>query len=428
MLGATLERLALRRPAHIATTSNTQAIYPFQADVGLGNRGVYIGTDNYHSSFVYDPWELYQRALTSPNMMVIGEVGKGKSALLKTYCYRQSVFGRRIYIVDPKGEYGPLARALGEEPIKVEPGGDVILNPIHPGSGPAGQLALLKAVSSCTLGRELTPTEAEAIRVALETIGAREPIVSDVVERLLRPTADMASHLAMDVATLAEGARDVALALQAMSKGELAGMFDGHSTVSIADKQIVVLDLSSVYHSKALGVLMTCAHSWIQAEIDARTRAAERGGGMPAKNINIYDECWRILPLPGIGDWLQDRFKHSRRYGLQNIVAFHKLTDLTASGDVGSRVSQVADGLLGDTGTIVSYRQPPDQLEELRNRVGYTNKETAEVQRLPIGVALWKVEGKGYIVRHRLSEIERELIDTDSQMKTGSAEDASKSG
>ena len=56
---------------------------------------------------------LPQRVLTNPNVLVIGAVGSAKSALVKTYLYRQAVFGRIPWITDPKGEYGPLARALG---------------------------------------------------------------------------------------------------------------------------------------------------------------------------------------------------------------------------------------------------------------------------------------------------------------------------
>ena len=55
--------------------------------------------------------------LPGPNMLVLGQIGRGKSAFVKTYLYRQAVFGRQAWVLDPKGEYAPLARALGVEPI-----------------------------------------------------------------------------------------------------------------------------------------------------------------------------------------------------------------------------------------------------------------------------------------------------------------------
>ena len=89
----TLRRLATR-PGHRATTATFQAVYPFVAEGGLGGNGVYIGRDLYGGSFAYDPFALYeQRVLTNPNMLVIGEVGSGKSSLIKTYLLRQALFG-----------------------------------------------------------------------------------------------------------------------------------------------------------------------------------------------------------------------------------------------------------------------------------------------------------------------------------------------
>jgi hypothetical protein len=82
------------QPGHRATTAHVQAAYPFVAEGGLGGRGVYIGRDVYGGSFCYDPWELYGRELTSPNAVVIGIVGRAKSSLVKTYVFRQAVFGR----------------------------------------------------------------------------------------------------------------------------------------------------------------------------------------------------------------------------------------------------------------------------------------------------------------------------------------------
>ena len=56
-------------------------------------------------------------------MVVVGQIGRGKSAFVKTYLWRQAVFGRRAWVVDPKGEYGALARAWGVTPVALRPGG-----------------------------------------------------------------------------------------------------------------------------------------------------------------------------------------------------------------------------------------------------------------------------------------------------------------
>jgi len=100
--------------AHRATTAHLQALYPFVAEGGLGDRGVYIGRNLFGGGFVYDPWELYRAgAVTNPNMLVLGQIGRGKSSFVKAFLWRQQVFGRQAWVVDPKGEYAPTRPARG---------------------------------------------------------------------------------------------------------------------------------------------------------------------------------------------------------------------------------------------------------------------------------------------------------------------------
>ena len=126
-------RPAARR-GHQASTAHVQAAYPAVAEAGLGAHGVYIGKDAHGGSFVYDPWVLYgRRILTNANTIVLGSVGYGKSALSKSYQYRQRVFGRIGEFVDPKGEYTQLVAAVGGVTLRLEPGGAVQLNPLDAG-------------------------------------------------------------------------------------------------------------------------------------------------------------------------------------------------------------------------------------------------------------------------------------------------------
>ncbi len=110
-------RLA-ERPAHRSTTRHAQSVYPFIAAGGLGGRGVFIGRDATGEAFCFDPWVLYGDALLDdPNVIVLGKLGQGKSALVKTLLWRMLLFGRRAFVLDVKREYGPLCRAVGVEPI-----------------------------------------------------------------------------------------------------------------------------------------------------------------------------------------------------------------------------------------------------------------------------------------------------------------------
>lgn len=110
------------RPGHSATTAHFQAAYPFLGMGGLGAPGVYVGTDAFGGAWAFDPWELYaRRIMRSPNVIVLGGISYAKSTLIKTYIYRQYLFGRQAWVIDVKGEYGPLAEALGFPIIRLEP-------------------------------------------------------------------------------------------------------------------------------------------------------------------------------------------------------------------------------------------------------------------------------------------------------------------
>jgi hypothetical protein len=112
------------RPGHSATTAHFQAAYPFLGMGGLGAPGVYVGTDAFGGAWAFDPWELYaRRIMRSPNVIVLGGISYAKSILIKTYIYRRHLFGRQAWVIDVKGEYGPLAAALGRRTIRHEPGG-----------------------------------------------------------------------------------------------------------------------------------------------------------------------------------------------------------------------------------------------------------------------------------------------------------------
>jgi hypothetical protein len=404
------------QPGHRATTAHVQAAYPFVAEGGLGGRGVYIGRDVYGGSFCYDPWELYGRELTSPNAVVIGMVGRAKSSLVKTYVFRQAVFGRQAWIVDVKGEYDRLAEVMGVKPVTLSPGSPVRLNPLTPRGGPDRQLNLLYSVAAAALERPLSPEEKRAAQEALRILERRaagEPTLPAVVEVLVRPPAEMGDALAMGAEEIAASVRPMAFALDQLCTGNLRGMFDGPTTPGLdLDAPLVILNLRQVLntHVAALGILMTCATAWLQAMIEAETDAEG------AKRIVVIDEGWRIFSNLGIGEWLQQSFKLSRALGTQNIVVLHRLSDLHAAGAEGSRELRLAEGLLADAETKVIYAQPPDQVPKTREILGLTDTEAELLPHLRRGWALWKVGDRSFLIQHRLSTAERELVDTDARM------------
>ncbi len=447
-----------RVPAHVATTRHLCAAYPLVSEAGLGHEGVLVGRDVLGGSFVYDPFALYgQGVVTNPNMVVIGQIGRGKSSFVKSYLWRQAVFGRRAWVVDPKGEYGPLARAWGVTPVTLRPGGSVRLNPLDTDGGAGGgvvagavagtgegtdgggnggddgragggrgdggrgdeilrsRVSLTSSLAIACLGRDLLPRERAAVDAAVNEATARSrvarmdaPTLPQVVDALLDPGMDAALAIRTSRSVLVEDGRDVALELRRLVHGDLCGMFDGPTTPGLRlDGPLVVLDLSAVYHSSALGVLMACAAAWLQSAV----RACHRN-----RIIVVVDEAWAILSNLGVARWLQTSWKLSRALGVSNIAVLHRLSDLRSVGSEGSEQVNLAEGLLADSETRVVYAQSPGEVERTGELLGLTGTEAELVTQLRRGMALWKVGRRSFLVEHRLASEELWLTDTDQAM------------
>jgi type IV secretory pathway VirB4 component len=409
------------RPGHRCTTRHAQAIYPFMAAGGLGARGVFVGRDSSGGAFCFDPWVLYgEGALDDPNVIVLGKLGQGKSALVKTLLWRMLLFGRRAFVLDVKREYGPLCAAAGVRPISLAPGGSVRLNPLASHPEEHAQLDLLRAVSVTALGAPLTQIEAAALREALHIVragGAGEPTLPDVAALLFVPVADMATRLRTTVARLAADARRVALALQDLCEGPLRGMFDGPTTPGLdLDARLLVLDLNAVRDSPAVGILMACATAWMSALL---TRMAERPGR--ERLVNVADESWKIVQHTGLGEWFQSNFKLARQFGVMNLVVLHKLADLQAAGDAGSRAARIAEGLIADASTRIVYHQDESQVPLTRRLLGLSETEAQLISILSAGQALWRVGARSFVVQHYRSRLETGLTNTDTGMRVTDA-------
>jgi hypothetical protein len=417
-----MRRLRTRRPAHSATTAHACAAFPFVAEGGLGREGVYIGRDAYGGAFCFDPFLLYPEVISSPNTVIFGDVGTWKSTLVKVYVLRQILHGNQGLIIDIKGEYVPLAHALGLEPFRIRPGGDQRLNAIDRRLGRDGQLSLLRSVGRATLKRELAPEEDAGLRVALdhvnETCIEPEATLPDVVAALLHPSEGMVRGVsAGDAGELAASCRSIALALQRLCVGDMRGMFDGPTSDSIdLDAPLVVLDFSGVPDTTATGILMTCAAAFLRGVFAERKEAAEETGVPGRQMMLVFEEGWRVMADIGTAEFMQELWKLCRAWGIQNILVVHRITDLGASGDDGSREAKLAEGLLSDAEVKIVHRQPPDQREAIIGRLGRSESEAEIILSERAGEAMWIVGGRSVLAATRVSSIERPLVYTDFRM------------
>ncbi|MFB9309756.1 TraC family protein [Agromyces hippuratus] len=412
----------LKLPKHQDTSATLAGHYPFLAEAGLGSAGVFVGQDLYSGgSFVYDPWVLYQRGIiTAPNIVLAGIVGSGKSSLAKSLYTRSLPFGRRVYVPgDPKGEHTPVAEAVGGKAIILGHGLRNRLNPLDEGHRAASvsdaewaaQLAarrreLIGALAETVLDRPLTPLEHTAIDLALADAvrNAEVPILPMVVDRILAPNAEDDRDR-----RLAEDGRLVGHALRRLVAGDLAGLFDGPSTVRFDPSlPMVSLDLSRVAENSTLiSVLMTCSSAWMESAL------SDPDGG---QRWVIYDEAWRLMAYPALLRRMDAQWRLARHFGIANMLVFHKLSDLDNVGDSGSAMRALASSLLANAETRIVYRQEPDQLGSTATALGLSGTEQKLLPALGLGQGLWRVKDRSFVVQHQLHPDELVAFDTTARM------------
>jgi type IV secretory pathway VirB4 component len=407
---------------HRASSVTLAGAYPFLTPPAQ-DAGVPIGTDALTGApFCFDPWHLYTAGvLTNPNVVLAGVIGQGKSALAKSLTSRSIAAGRKVYVAaDPKGEWAAVADAVGGTVLHLTPGGRTRLNPLHsptPTTGDPGpaehsnRVKVLTTLSEITLRRDLHPVEYSTLDAAVTEAERRgTPTLGAVVDALGDPDTRAAATDRSSAAERIADGRDLVHGLRRLTRGDLAGMFDGPSTVVLnPESPMVVLDLSGLgADDDGLACATTCTTAWLDAALTCA------GAG---QRWIVYDEAWRLLRSTPLLHRMQSQWNLSRALGIANLLILHRLSDLAAVGDAGSQARALAEGLLADCSTRIMYRQESDQITSTAAMFGLSDTERDVLPMLPRGTGLWKLPTASYLVHHRLHPEEAVVFDTDHAMR-----------
>lgn len=385
-----------RSTTHWATTGDLVDLRVPAHDAGPGLDGDAVGRAVFGGPVALDPVDAYRAGLvTNPNVVVAGAIGAGKSTVVKMTIVRALRRGRRVVVVDPKGEYGDLARAHGVEPVAL--GVDGWCDPVGAEDG----RDLVRALLASAQGAALRDDQ----HYALDRLWAR--VAETRPRRVLRALFEaVAADLDDDAPT---ARRSLALALHRLVEGDLAGLFDGEGPPLALDGPLVVVDLSAQWSSVSLPLAALSVVAAAQRIVaDATTTG-----------YLVLDEAWALLGEPAALAWLRGSWKLARARGLAHLLVVHRFGDVRASGDVGTAQLERARGLLRECETAWLFRQPPDEAAEMREALGLSALEERYLTSLARGTALVRYGPFRSIVRVTPDERDRALIATDAAMAAG---------
>ncbi len=387
----------MSRPwTHWATSSDLLSLRLPAHDAGTGLAGRPLGCCLRGFDFVLDPFDAYAAGLVSnPNVVVAGSIGAGKSTIVKMLLDRSLVRGRRVVVVDPKGEYAPLAASYGVRSITL--GRDGWCSPF-PDDDREGR-NLLRALVASAQGSPPTSDQHYVIDEVWRRLPSPRPV------RVLRALYEqLHSHIALEQAT---AQRSLALTLYRFIHGDLAELFDGVGDPLRFDGQLIVLDLSAQWSSNSLSVAALSAVAAAQQVVAVQ---GELG-------YLVLDEAWALLSDDHALRWLQGSWKLARSRGLSHVLVLHRWTDVAAAGDDGSAQRERAQGLLRECETALLFRQPPDEAREMAVALGLHAREERYLTALPKGAALARYGTHRSVVRVIPDERDRQFIDTDGAMR-----------
>ncbi|MCI2975359.1 MAG: ATP-binding protein [Ferrimicrobium sp.] len=353
-----------------------------------------VGPSQLGGVLCFDPFELYRVGyLTSPNLLVLGEIGRGKSAFVKTLLVREPSATSSILILDPKGEYQSAAEVLGAHRLTLAEG-----TGLDPFAGVDGSRRILGGVMVSLFrvlyDRSPLPLEYRLLHELVDAL--LDAPASITLGRLVELVEVHRSGAHVDPESI-RLRRELHAQLMRLIDGDLAGIF-GVTGAGVALERRVVVDLRSLGDRRLTGFAISCL---LRARI-AQFARSEVGSGFV-----VIDEAWSVLQHSDSVREMRELFKLARSYGASVIAVTHRLSDLDAE----------SAELVKDVETRVIFRQPREELDHIATMLGLPRALTECIATLGRGEALWSIGTHQFLVTHRLIDGEHELVDTDRAMR-----------
>ncbi|CAM5270297.1 ATP-binding protein [Streptomyces violaceorubidus] len=223
----------------------------------------------------------------------------------------------------------PHRRGAGHNSIRLDPMAaldhGIRLNPLDPAITTTGQLALLRTIIEVAMGHGLDERSGFALKVAHayvnETIVERQPVLTDIVERLRHPEPESAEAMNVAITTYGPGASTWRWSWTGSSTATCAAC----STVRRPSASTSTPRSSSSTSPTSTATPSRCPSSWPSWACGWSTP----GSGRTGRSASSWSKkAWHIINSPFVAQLFQRLLKFGRRLGLSFVAVVHHLSDV----------------------------------------------------------------------------------------------------
>ncbi len=364
------------------TTGPLAAAVPFHAP-GLTERGgIFLGTTvgsgRGHAPVIIDPFGPQHE---NPHLAVLGQSGGGKSHCAKQIALGLWLSGASLTVLDPKDEYGALARVCGGRVLRPAMATAHAINVwdlggVSDARGFARVASGLSGFWRLALSG-LSDQQGTIIDNSIEPTYRRRSIDASDPATYRRPsptTSDFARSIADrygDDAMYRQAARDLGERLRRFTSGQLATFFDRPTNVEL-DNDCTVFALRDPRADQAdilplvYYVILLHLRNWMGRESRRR--------------VIVVDEAWTLLRTEQGADFLLELAKTAR--ALQTML-------LLVSQDVSELVeNSKTRAILANCAATLLFRQHPAHERALRDAFALTHQDLATLEQARRGQGL----------------------------------------
>ena len=325
--------------------------------------------------FAFNP---FAAGYENPHVAVLGQSGAGKTHLARAIAFSAWLSGAEVALIDPKNEYGSLARRCRGSQIALELGGATALNVFDAAGSDertyAGGIADIARFWSAALGR-ISDHQAAILGTAIERVcppdrpaRGRAPVASDLAAELARDrSVDGAGRAA---------AQDLSQRLRRFCGPSLGRLFSAPTNVRL-DNDFLLFELARL---RAQDVdLFSLA---VRLALLALARWLDRPA---ARRLILIDEAWCLLHEQAGARFLLDLAKTARAKGAMLLMVTQDAADFAAN--------PLARSVLANCAAAIIFRQHRAHASALAELFQLDSEAAARISTLRRGQAMAAIGG-----------------------------------